>query len=124
MQAHGFERAVAGVLRRLEQPWDEHDLEVAVDFTCAEFSSGQVGFGAVTFSGGEVDFGNASFFGSTVDFGRAEFCGSAVDFRARFSSGMVDFSIPSDWSFPPAFPWTDTPPPGVRLPQKEDQSQA
>ena len=44
--------------------------------------------------------------------------------RAEFSGGTVDFSGAGDWSFPPAFPWTDTPPPGVKLPKKEDQSQA
>jgi hypothetical protein len=44
--------------------------------------------------------------------------------EAEFSGGTVDFSDPWDWSFPPEFPWTDAPPPGVNLPKKEDQSQA
>jgi hypothetical protein len=32
------------------------------------------------------------------------------------SGATVDFSDASDWSYPPAFPWTGTPPPGVKLP--------
>jgi hypothetical protein len=35
--------------------------------------------------------------------------------------GTVDFSGAGDWSFPPAFPWTDTAPPGLKLSRKEDQ---
>ena len=42
---------------------------------------------------------------------------------ARFPGSTVDFSGTGDWSFPPAFPWSDTPPPGVTLRKKEDQSQ-
>jgi hypothetical protein len=42
----------------------------------------------------------------------------------EFSGGEVDFSRPRDWSVPPEFTWTDTPPPGVKLPKEEDQSQA
>jgi len=42
--------------------------------------------------------------------------------RAKFSGSEVDFSNPNDWSIPPVFSWTDTPPPGVKLPKKEDQS--
>jgi uncharacterized protein YjbI with pentapeptide repeats len=97
------------------------------DFTHAEFSGGTVYFrraalssGAV-FSGGTADFTHAVFSGGTVDFG----VGGRVGFsRAEFSGGTVDFSGAADWSFPPAFPWADTPPPGVKLPGKEDQSQA
>ena len=37
--------------------------------------------------------------------------------RAEFSGGKVSFLSASDWSSPPAFPWTDTPPPGVSLPR-------
>jgi hypothetical protein len=43
---------------------------------------------------------------------------------ARFSGGTVDFSNLDDWSFPPAFPWTVTPPTGVKLPKKDDQFEA
>jgi Pentapeptide repeats (9 copies) len=68
-------------------------------------------FTGVVFDGG--DFDGAQFSGGTVNFG-----------GAQFSGGTVDFSHPGDWSFPPAFPWTDTPPPSVKLPKKEDQSQA
>lgn len=67
----------------------------------------------------------ARFSGSVVYFGGAKFSGSVVNFgRAQFWDGTVDFSGARDWSVPPEFPWTDTPPPGVKLPQKEDQSQA
>ena len=31
----------------------------------------------------------------------------------------VDFSKAIDWSAPPKFPWTDTPPPGVKLPSPD-----
>jgi len=43
--------------------------------------------------------------------------------RAKFSGGTVDFLDVGDWSFPPVFPWTGTPPSSVKFPQKEDQSQ-
>ena len=97
----------------------------AVDFSLAEFSGGIVDFDDARFSGGTVDFSHAEFSGGTVDFDDAEFSGGAVDFsQAKFSGGTVDFSGATDWSTPPAFPWTDTPPPGVKLPEKEDQSEA
>ena len=95
----------------------------AVSFD-AEFSGGRVHFVGAEFSGGRVTFG-ARFSGGTVSFHGAKFSGSRVLFgTAKFSGGEVDFSRVDDWSFPPAFDWTDTPPPGVKLPQKEDQSQA
>jgi hypothetical protein len=72
-----------------------------VDFTFAQFSGGIVFFGGAQFSGGTVFFG-----------------------AAQFSGGEVDFSRASVWSYPPEFPWTDTPPSGVKLPRKEDQSQS
>ena len=75
-------------------------------------SGGTVSFNSAQFSRGGVDFRFAPFSGGTVDFGFAE-----------FSGGTVDFSEASDWSFPPAFHWTDTPPLGVKLPRKEDQAQ-
>jgi uncharacterized protein YjbI with pentapeptide repeats/uncharacterized membrane-anchored protein YhcB (DUF1043 family) len=109
----------------------------SVDFGSAKFSGGTVKFGFTTFSGGgvdfrfsqfdggEVDFGSADFCGGEVDFGRAQFSGGRVDFSfAEFSGGIVDFRDARDWSFPPAFPWTDTPPSGVKLPRKEGRSQA
>jgi len=102
----------------------------------AVFSGGTVNFSDAEFSGGRVDFEGAVFSGGTVNFSDAEFSGAEVDFRsaalsgadvifggARFSGGTVDFSLPDDWSCPPTFPWTGTPPPGVKLPNKEDQSQ-
>jgi hypothetical protein len=71
-----------------------------VSFSAAAFSDGQVNFSAV-FSDGLAYFG------------------------VVFSGGAVDFSDPGDWSFPPAFPWTDTPPPGVKLPEEaQSQTQA
>lgn len=93
----------------------------AVSFD-AEFSGGAVNFIGAEFSGGWVTFG-ARFSGGTVSFDGAEFSSSRVLFgTAEFSGGEVDFSRVDDWSLPPAFNWTDTPPPGVKLPQKEDQS--
>jgi uncharacterized protein YjbI with pentapeptide repeats len=95
-----------------------------VYFGGARFSGGDVHFVDAEFSGGEVDFVGASFSGGAVDFGRARFSGGQVDFSgAEFSGGEVDFGNATDWSFPPAFPWTDAPPPGVKLSKKEDQSQ-
>jgi len=93
-----------------------------VDFRHAEFSGGTVDFDAARFSGGIVYFSRAEFSGGTVDFDAARFSGSTVYFTtAEFSGSTVDFSGAADWSTPPAFPWTDTPPPGVKLP-KDDQS--
>jgi uncharacterized protein YjbI with pentapeptide repeats len=100
-----------------------------VDFSGAEFSGGTVVFFGVEFSGGTVNFGGiqfrqgrafrgAQFSGGTVSFKFAQFSGGIVDFSdAQFSGGIVDFSDARDWSFPPAFSWTDTPPPGVKLPK-------
>jgi hypothetical protein len=100
------------------------------DFTGAVFDGGN--FDGAEFSGGTVSFSRARFSGVAVSFLAARFSGGTVDFTgtvapgsydAKFSGGTVDFSSPGDWSFPPKFPWTDTPPPGVKLPKKEDQSQ-
>ena len=91
----------------------------------AEFSGGQVDFDYAKFSGGTVSFRGAKFSGGQVDFRHAELSGGQVDFRhAEFADGTVDFSEAGDWSVPPAFDWTDTPPPGVKLPVKHDQSRA
>jgi hypothetical protein len=96
-----------------------------VDFSGAQFSGGTVYFSRAKFSGGTVDFSGAQFSGGTVYFKRAKFSGGTVDFGdAQFSGGTVDFSDASDWSYPPAFPWTGTPPPGVKLPRKVDPSEA
>jgi uncharacterized protein YjbI with pentapeptide repeats len=96
-----------------------------VDFSIAEFSGGEARFLGAKFSGGEVNFRYAKFTGGTVDFARAEFTGGTVDFaRAEFTGGTIDFSDARDWSFPPEFPWTDTPPSGVKLPGTKDRSQA
>ena len=96
-----------------------------VYFDDAEFSGGEVYFYNAGFSGGEVSFADADFSGGQVYFDGAKFSGGTVDFtKAQFSGGKVDFSNPGDWSCPPAFPWTGTPPPGVVLPEEEDQSQA
>ena len=84
-----------------------------------------IDFGGAQFSGGVIDFGGAQFSGGVIDFGGAQFSGGVIDFGgAQFSGGEIDFSEASDWSFPPSFPWTDTPPSGVKLPRKKDQSQA
>jgi uncharacterized protein YjbI with pentapeptide repeats len=94
-----------------------------VDFGLAEFS-GMVYFGIAEFSGGTVDFRSATLSDGQLDFGSAKFSGGTVDFRlAEFCGSELDFSHSADWSVPPAFPWTDSPPPGVKLPQNQDQSQ-
>jgi uncharacterized protein YjbI with pentapeptide repeats len=110
-------------------------------FDNAEFPAGTVRFNRARFSGGAVYFGNAKFSGGTVRFEAAEFCGGTVSFRnarlsagkvdfsgARFSGGdvnftgtqftgsIVDFSNAGGGSFPPAFPWVNKPPAGVKLP--------
>ena len=108
-----------------------------VRFNRAKFSGGKVYFGGARFSGGKIRFDRAEFSGGTVSFRDTELSGGMIDFSwadfsggtvhfsdARFSGSEVDFSQASGWSFPPAFPWTDTPPPGVKVPKKEDQSQA
>jgi uncharacterized protein YjbI with pentapeptide repeats/ribosomal protein L29 len=96
-----------------------------VDFSHALFSGGTVDLTSAHFSGGKVDFAGTKFFSGKVDFSGATFSGGSVDFRdAESSGGELNFGGVSDWSFPPAFPWTDTSPPGVKLPKKEDQSQA
>jgi uncharacterized protein YjbI with pentapeptide repeats len=82
-----------------------------VNFTSAEFSGGRVYFARTRFSGGELDFSDAKFSGGKVDFSDAE-----------FSGGELDFINAGDWSFPPAFPWTETPLSGVKLPEKKEPS--
>jgi uncharacterized protein YjbI with pentapeptide repeats len=97
----------------------------AVSFSGAQFSAGEVYFGGAQFSGGAVNFSLAQFSGGSLYFSGAQFSGAEVYFHgALFSGGTLDFSDAGDWSSPPAFPWTDTPPSGVKLPQKRDQSQA
>jgi uncharacterized protein YjbI with pentapeptide repeats len=84
-----------------------------VTFDDARFSGGKVTFDDAWFSGGKVTFDNARFSGGTVNFGSAD-----------FSGGTIDFSNVDDWSVPPTFPWTDIPHSGVKLPMKQDQSEA
>jgi len=77
------------------------------------------------FSGGEVYFGGAEFSGGAVVFRGAKFSGGEVDFSdAEFSGGEVYFGGASDWASPPTFPLEGHAAPGVKLPEKEDQSQA
>jgi hypothetical protein len=79
-------------------------------------------FTGVVFDGG--DFSGAVFSGG-VAFGDAQFSGGDVDFSdAQYSGGEVDFSDVRDWSVPPNFPWTDGPPPCVKLPPKQNQGQS
>ena len=81
------------------------------------FSGGRVDFPGAEFSGGQVDFSRAEFSGSDVRSPSAQFLGGTVSFLgAQFLGGMVDFSDADDWSSPPAFSWTGTPPPSVKLP--------
>jgi hypothetical protein len=92
-----------------------------VKFNGARFSGGRVNFIGTEFSGGTVNFNGARFSGGTVNFTGAVFSGGRVYFNyAVFSGGKVDFSDASDWSVPPEFPWTDTPPAGVKLPKGKD----
>jgi len=112
-----------------------------VEFTGAQFSGGTILFVSDKFSGATVRFTGAQFSGGTVDFSHtqlpggtlytnyaqlsggffvpgAQFSGGTVDFdKADFSGGTVDFSKAGTWSFPPAFPMTNTPPPGVKPPK-------
>jgi uncharacterized protein YjbI with pentapeptide repeats len=92
-------------------------------FGLALFSGGEINFGGAEFSGGEVDFSHAMFRGGEVDFSYARFSGGKVIFGgAEFSGGAVDFSEVNDWSVPPTFPWTGTPPSGVKLPSAESKA--
>jgi hypothetical protein len=97
----------------------------------AEFTDGQVSFNFARFEGGTVDIGG-SFSPGVVTGAQVRFSGEFSDgsvsfintvFSPGLDGGEVDFSH-GDWSSPPAFPWTGTPPPGVKLPEKDDQSQA
>ena len=88
-----------------------------VNFSGTRFSGGRVDFPGAEFSGGQVDFSRAEFSGSDVRSPSAQFLGGTVSFLgAQFLGGMVDFSDADDWSSPPAFSWTGTPPPSVKLP--------
>jgi uncharacterized protein YjbI with pentapeptide repeats len=90
----------------------------------AVFAGGRVRFAGAVFSGGMVDFSRAPFLDGTVSFSRAEFVGGRVDFStARFVGGTVDFADVGDWSSPPAFSWTDTPPSGVKLPGRTEPAE-
>jgi uncharacterized protein YjbI with pentapeptide repeats len=83
----------------------------------AEFSGGRVNFSA-EFSGGRVNFMSAKFSGGTVEFLGSSFSGGKVSFsHAEFSGGTVDFGPTADWSVPPEFPWTGTPPSERDAPQ-------
>ena len=78
---------------------------------------------AVSWQGLDLDFTGVVFDGG--DFGGAQFSGGTVSFEhAEFSGGIVDFSQPGSMSTRPMFPWTSTPPTGVKLPIKKDQSKA
>lgn len=96
-----------------------------VDFLGSQFSGGGVDFSGARFSDGTVDFVDAEFSGGEVNFSGARFSGGKVGFsRARFSGGTLNFSRVDDWSVPPRFPWTDTPPPGVKLPDAGGKADA
>jgi uncharacterized protein YjbI with pentapeptide repeats len=86
-------------------------------FVDAQFSGGRVNFWDAVFSDGRVNFWGSVFSGGLVDFRSARFSGGTIHFvGARFSGGKADFNGARDWSVPPIFPWTDKPPPGVKLP--------
>ena len=90
------------------------------DFTGVVFDGGS--FTGSRFSGGTVNSRSAKFSGDVMF---AKFSGSPVSFNgASFFGSTVDFTRPGDWSTPPKFPWTDTPPAGVKLPSEEEQSKA
>jgi hypothetical protein len=79
---------------------------------------------AASWQGLALDFTGTVFDGGS--FAGARFSGGWVSFvNAKFCGDMFSFSGPGDWSAPPKFDWTGEPlPPGVKLPEKEDQSQA
>jgi uncharacterized protein YjbI with pentapeptide repeats len=96
-----------------------------VNFDHAKFSRSRVDFEGARFSGSPVSFWGAHFSSGTVNFSSAKFSGSPVSFNgASFFGSTVDFTRPGDWSTPPKFNWTDTPPAGVKLPSEEEQSKA
>jgi uncharacterized protein YjbI with pentapeptide repeats len=89
----------------------------AVSFDGAEFSGSDVSFTSAEFTGGPVSFVSAEFTLGNIDFRFAEFSRSRVSFYdAEFTGSTVSFYAPRVWSPPPIFPWTDTPPTGVKLP--------
>src|SRR6266567_3393313 len=89
-----------------------------VDFSSAQFTGAGASFREAEFTGSKVDFTMAGFSGGTVSFSGAKFSRSDVSFySAKFSGGAVDFSSPGEWSHPPMFSFTGTPPPGVSLPE-------
>ncbi len=121
---HAVRRLGKTRLTRLIWRWS-HGAWAEDHASYAEFSGGTVDFNLAGFYRGAVSFNHAEFSGGTVDFSYARFSGGRVTFnRAGFSGGTVDFSGALDWSCPPAFPWRGRPPSGVRLPGKQDQSQA
>jgi hypothetical protein len=76
-----------------------------------------INFVGVQFSGSTFYFGDAQFSGGSVRFSKAKFSGGMVRFiNAQFSGGDVDFHDIADWSHPPMFSFTGSPPPGVKLP--------
>jgi hypothetical protein len=88
-----------------------------VSFAEAVFSGAKVDFGVAVFSGGIVRFAGAVFSGGQVSFASAIWSGAEASFgHAHFSGGQVTFSIATDWSHPPQFDFTGTPPLGVTLP--------
>jgi hypothetical protein len=87
-----------------------------------------ISFRGATFCGdmgfrGTISFLVTQFCGSEVQFTTADFSDGRVSFaNSTFSDGTVDFSSAGDWSHPPEFDWEGTPPPGAKLPQRQDQS--
>jgi uncharacterized protein YjbI with pentapeptide repeats len=87
-----------------------------VGFFLASVSGGRVSFHDAEFTDGDVNFG-ATFSDGMVDFGGARFSGGNADFRhARFTGGKVDFTKASAWSRPPSFSWDGSVPAAVMLP--------
>ena len=82
------------------------------------------------FSGGTVTFDDAKFSGGTVELRPRRVSPAAKSASSTPSSpaarstsstpsspaAKVDFSDLGDWSYPPIFSWTGTPPSGVKLP--------
>jgi len=108
-----------------------------VDFSRAEFSGSEVVFGFAKFSGGtvlfsdsnvsrgKVNFSFAQFNRGSVYFSDTEFSGGEVDFSGtQFSGAEVDFETALFSGATVYFSWTGTPPLGVRLPRREDESGA
>jgi uncharacterized protein YjbI with pentapeptide repeats len=78
-----------------EKNMTDYDNEryIAVDFSGARFSDGDVNFSGAKFGDGDVHFSRAKFSDGAVDFSVSKFGDGTIDFSgAEFGAGPVDFS--------------------------------